>query len=212
MATSLGCFLLFLFPSVRGPVAFLLFLLANAAFFLSLWISFDFRLPDRARFAMTYLAAASLVHLWAGSLAVQRNGDIVAALLFIFTAINCTAQFFHGIATCLVSRPFAGKSLACDWIDDLSSVGVIVIIVSLTALTGVVAMSRRLKFGYYIWLTLISTCAVSGLWMLIINAIVSVDGYSLYHTEPGGAVWIPLLWPTSFAIAYWFARADAELK
>ncbi|MGA8012703.1 MAG: hypothetical protein WB949_09775 [Candidatus Acidiferrales bacterium] len=212
LVVSLACFLLFLLSSARGPVSFILFLLANTAFFFALVISFDYGIHGRARFALSYLAAVALLHLWAGALAVHASELLVAGFLFLYSAVNSAAQFLHGAGACLIQHPFTLNSLAYDWVKDVDFLGAIVIVVGLVALIGVFAMSRKLKFGYYIWLMLICVCAASELWTLLLSAIFVVDGSGLYQTIFRGSVWFPLFWPVSLSIAYWFAKTDAELK
>jgi hypothetical protein len=197
LALSLFCFLMFLPPSIRSAAAFSLFLLSSLAFWFGVAFNFDAELPIRARLAITLLTFVAFAHLWFAAIVTQPTDKLVAWAILDFSTTLPVATIFHAIQTCTVHDPCSRADLWVDWTDDLSFEIVIVstIVVSLLAIAAARAMARRRKVGYFIWLVIIALSTIGGLWMVLANGLISIDGAPLYHEEFGSPVWWSLCLP-----------------
>jgi hypothetical protein len=130
-----------------------------------------------------------MAHLWVGAWATEPASGLAVMILFQGLTV--------GPVTTLVN---------VNWGDDttVKLIAVTVIIISTLAIAGTVAMARRRRVGHWIWFAIVALSMIAG--------VLSVGLASVGHDEWGPPVWWSLFLPLTYAIAYWFALRNVELK
>ncbi len=195
---SLLCFLLFLLPVVSfGLSGWIVFFLSSSSFLLGFLFSFSDSAPWGAWLAMGYLACVAFVPLWTAALVFK---DPFAAILFAFEPVGLMLDLFATLARRLSWSPN----------DVLRLVAGIVIVGCLSALLAVVAMARKNKSGYWVWLIFIAVSTIASLRILLANALSPGNAPSLYGGPWSPPIWLTIIWPASCALAWWVSWRSAN--
>lgn len=184
-------------PSLR-PVFFLFF---NVVAICWLGVSLDRTMPKSRRLAIMYLFCVGLFYFAAGIAGSSpvRSTSSVAYFLLADSAVFPAAALVHAITSHANSYPGSLYEVT----ENLHLLSVVVTYCGVAAIAAAVAMTKKLKIGYFVWLGLTTVSSFASLWCLAMDA--------LQRVGPTDSQCWAFIWTTSYVLGYWAARSGADV-
>jgi hypothetical protein len=191
-------------------LSFSLFLLMNGALAATILLSLPSALVLRQFLGMAYLLLVAFLHLWLGIVGLSRSGQFFV-LFWGYSAVTPLATAAQVLRACVFQYPCTREGLRPSFEgEDVTLISATIVVISLAAIIAAVALVQRRRFGQTFWQFLISATAVAAIWMLLANALIILNGHSLYDEPWRSSVLCALFWPASCAFAFWAAKAKVN--
>jgi hypothetical protein len=198
------------FPVAFGVVRILGFLALNVILVYVISLASGSSVPLHGRLGIGYLLATGLAYFWAGVFGLRDSDKIVALLFFRNSLVFPLASMTHAIQTCVTSHPCRSQDLLYEWPESTRNLSGIVIVVALVTIGAAVAMFRKIRVGYLVWLLFVLITVTASIWNILEDFIVARGGGPEFNFSSVDYVY-SVFWTASYAFAYWLARLKPKL-
>jgi hypothetical protein len=198
------------FPITFGFVRILCFFAFNVVLVYAISLAAASRLPLHSRMGIGYLLATGLAYFWAGFFGLRDSGQIVTFLIFRNSLVFPLAALTHAIQTCVSTHPCQSQDLGYVWPESIRHLSEIVMAFALVAIGAAVAMFRRIRVGYIVWLVFVLIAVTASVWNILGDFIVARGGGTEFDFSSVDYVY-PVFWTASYVLAYWFARLEPRV-
>jgi hypothetical protein len=131
----------------------------------------------------------------------------LAAVFFRNSLVFPVAAFTHAIQTCVITHPCLSPNLTYLWPESTGDLSEIVIGFALVALGAAVAMSRKARIGYFVWIVFVVIAVSASLWNILGDFVAARAGGPRFDLSSVDYI-DPLFWSCSYALAYWLACVE----
>jgi hypothetical protein len=180
------------------------FLVFNVALVYGICLGSDPDLPLYRRVGIGYLLTVSLAHFWAGVFGTNVSSELVANLFFSHSLVLPLAALTHAIRTCVSIYPCRLSDLGYSLPESPRDLSPVVIVLAGIGVAAAIAMLKRVRIAYFVWLGLVVISVCASLWNIV--AVVLPTYPRPYVVDLSSGEYIdPLCWSVSCGLAYWFA-------